>query len=58
MGASPALGPIPNTTLTTPSGNPASFISLHSIQAVTDVISDGLQTTVFPVNKTCHVTHS
>jgi hypothetical protein len=25
---------------------------LHSIQAVTDVISDGLQTTVFPVNKT------
>jgi hypothetical protein len=57
MSASRALGPIPNITLTTPSGYPASFNNLHSTQAVTDVISDGLQITVFPVNKTFYITH-
>lgn len=71
--ALPALGPVPNTMLTTPGGTPAHrvmgssvgvllcdccrmgdvglpacSISLHSIQAVTEVISLGLATTVFP----------
>lgn len=73
--ALPALGPVPNTMLTTPGGTPthtdtgsrrfgaqldycwmmgddpglpACCMSLHSIQAVTEVISLGLATTVFP----------
>ena len=47
--ASPALLPRPHTRLRTPAGSPTSSKILHSIQVVTVVISDGLQTTVLPV---------
>jgi hypothetical protein len=50
----PAEGPVPNTMLTTPSGMPASLSTSQSIQAVIDVISDGLQTHVLPANHQVH----
>ena len=47
--AAPAVSPNPVTTLTTPSGTPASAISPASRSAVSGVCSAGLSTTQFPV---------
>ena len=47
--AAPAVSPKPGTTLTTPSGMPASAISSASRSAVSGVCSAGLRTTQFPV---------
>ena len=44
----PAFGPVPNTILTTPFGNPASTMTSHNLKAVTEVNSLGLQTAVQP----------
>ena len=46
--ASPAIGPGPGTTLTTPSGKPASMTSSPRRSAVSGVCSAGLNTTVLP----------
>ena len=48
VSASPAGKPRPNTMLTTPGGTPAFTNTSHSLNAVSDVISLGLQTTVLP----------
>jgi hypothetical protein len=45
---SPASGPKPGTTLTTPSGTPASAQSLASSTALHGVCSAGLSTIVLP----------
>ena len=47
--AAPAVSPKPGTTLTTPSGTPASAISSASRSAVSGVCSAGLSTTQLPV---------
>ncbi len=47
--AAPAVSPNPVTTLTTPSGTPASAISSASLSAVSGVCSAGLSTTQLPV---------
>jgi hypothetical protein len=49
--ASPALSPNPGTTLTTPSGTPASIRISASSKAVKGVYSAGFKTTVFPQAK-------
>ena len=46
--AAPAVSPKPDTTLTTPSGTPASAMSSASRSAVSGVCSAGLSTTVQP----------
>ena len=45
---SPAPGPKPGITLTTPSGIPASFVICARSSAVSGVFSLGFSTTVFP----------
>ena len=47
-GASPATGPVPVTTLTTPSGMPASVAASANISEVSGVSSAGLSTIVLP----------
>jgi len=47
--AAPAVSPKPGTTLTTPSGTPASAISSASRKAGSGVCSAGFRTTVLPV---------
>ena len=47
--AAPAVSPKPVTTLTTPSGTPASAISSARRRADSGVCSAGLRTTQFPV---------
>ena len=49
VSAAPALGPRPLTTLSTPSGMPASRAMSPSSMAVSGVCSDGLRTTELPV---------
>ena len=59
--ARPIAGPLPVTTLNTPSGMPASVTSLASSSAVTGVWSDGLTTIVQPVARagaSFHVSNS
>ena len=46
--ASPATRPVPVTTLTTPSGRPASVAASANISAVSGVSSAGLSTMVLP----------
>lgn len=46
--ASPATGPLPVTTFTTPSGTPASWSRRAMYRALSGVSSAGLCTTVFP----------
>ena len=46
--ASPQPGPGPGTTLSTPSGRPASAASSASASAVSGVSGEGLRTTVLP----------
>ena len=46
--ASPASGPAPTTTLTTPAGRPAAMQSSASMSEVSGVISAGLSTMVLP----------
>src|SRR5215471_6983952 len=46
--AAPAVSPYPGTMLTTPSGNPASWISSPKRSAVSGVCSAGFRTTVQP----------
>ena len=48
ISASPATGPVPTTTLTTPSGIPASVHACANSSAVSGVISAGLSTIVLP----------
>ena len=48
MSASPATGPVPLTTLTTPAGTPASTAASANSRAVSGVISAGLRTIVLP----------
>ena len=47
--ASPAVGPWPGTTFTTPGGKPASARISARTRAVTGVSKAGLRTAVFPV---------
>src|SRR6202007_723781 len=47
--AAPAVSPYPGTTLTTPSGNPASMTSSPRRSAESGVCSAGFRTTVQPV---------
>ena len=47
--AAPASAPVPVTTFSTPSGRPASCISLAIISTVSEASSEGLSTTVQPV---------
>src|SRR5579859_2146347 len=46
--AAPAFGPSPITTLSTPSGRPASAASFPTNNELSGVTSDGLTTTVLP----------
>ncbi len=46
--ASPATGPVPVTTLNTPSGSPARCAASAYISVVSGVISAGLSTIVLP----------
>lgn len=55
--ALPHSAPKPNTILSTPGGKPTLTASWHSIHAVTEVISDGLQTHVLPVAKAGAIFH-
>ncbi len=47
----PASRPVPVTTLTTPSGTPASCINFAIIKGVSGASSEGFNTTVQPVAK-------
>ena len=55
--ASPASGPAPTTTLTTPAGIPAATQSSASISEVNGVISAGLSTIVLPAAMAGRIFH-
>jgi hypothetical protein len=56
--AAPAPSPRPVTTLTTPSGKPASSITAASSRVEAGETSDGLTTTVLPAASAGHSFHS
>ena len=55
--ASPASGPAPTTTFTTPGGRPAAMQSSASMRDVNGVISAGLSTIVFPAAMAGRIFH-
>jgi len=57
MSGSPASGPEPVTTLTTPAGMPAARQSSASISAVSGVSSEGLSTMVLPAAMAGRIFH-
>ena len=55
--AMPTLPPGPVTTLKTPSGNPASWVSSANLSAVSGVRDAGLSTTVLPAARAGAIFH-
>src|ERR1700680_4512462 len=52
------VSPAPQTMFTTPGGNSASINSSANLSAVTDVVSAGLSTTVFPIANAGAIFHA